>query len=208
MKYVQFGSGLVAPLNWLNFDSSPTLRIQKSIFGSIIKSKLNVVFPENVHYGDIVKGLPIEDSSVDGMYSSHVLEHLSLYEFRIALGNCYRLLKPGGRFRNVVPDLEKEVRVYIENLESKSNYASHVFMKNTLLGVEKRTYGIRSMISNSYGGGKHLWMWDFFSLKYELEMAGFTNVRKCFCKDSGDLYFDCIEDEIMFNCGFGIECFK
>ncbi len=208
MKYVQFGCGLVAPQNWINFDSSPTLRIQKSVFGPIVKKKLNVVFPENVNYGDIVKGLPIEDSSVDGIYSSHVLEHLSLQEFRIALRNCYLLLKPGGRFRNVVPDLEKEVRAYIENLDSNASFASYSFMKSTLLGVERRSKGFISMIVDAYGGGKHMWMWDFYSLKYELEIAGFTNVRRCRCKDSGDKYFDEVENDIMFDCGFGVECFK
>ena len=41
--YVQYGCGLSAPKEWINFDVSPTLRIQKTpILGSILKSKLNV----------------------------------------------------------------------------------------------------------------------------------------------------------------------
>ncbi|MCB0428967.1 MAG: hypothetical protein KDD54_02555 [Flavobacteriales bacterium] len=72
--YVQYGCGLSAPEKWLNFDASPTLRIQKiPVLGQILRKKLNVVFPDNVIYGDIVKGLPIEVDSCEGVYCSHVV---------------------------------------------------------------------------------------------------------------------------------------
>ena len=55
-KYVQYGCVLSAPINWLNFDASPTLRIQKiPIIGGLLKNRLNVIFPENVIFGDIIK---------------------------------------------------------------------------------------------------------------------------------------------------------
>ena len=86
--YVQYGCGLSAPKEWTNFDVSPTLRIQKTpLLGTILKSKLNTTFPSNVLYGDIIKGLPIDENSCDGLYCSHTLEHLSLQDFRKALIN-------------------------------------------------------------------------------------------------------------------------
>src|SRR6478609_9406318 len=92
--YVQYGCGLSAPKEWKNFDGSPTLRIQKiPIIGSVLKSKLNVTFPSNVLYGDIVKGLPVNANSCDGIYCSHILEHLSLQDFRQALKNSFEILK-------------------------------------------------------------------------------------------------------------------
>lgn len=95
-KYVQYGCGHSAPKEWVNFDVSPTLRIQKTpIIGLLVKKKLNTTFPSNVLYGDIIKGLPIEDNTCDGLYCSHTLEHLALDEFRIALKNSYRILKKG-----------------------------------------------------------------------------------------------------------------
>lgn len=64
--YVQYGRGLSAPIEWKNFDVSPTLRIQKApLIGGLLKGRLNVVFPSNVLYGDIIKGLPIQDNSCD-----------------------------------------------------------------------------------------------------------------------------------------------
>ncbi len=98
--YMQYGCGHSAPKNWLNFDASPTLRIQKiTSISKIFKSKLNTIFPENVRYGDIVKGLPLDSDSCDGIYCSHILEHLSLHDFRIALKNTFKILKVGGIFR-------------------------------------------------------------------------------------------------------------
>ena len=82
--YIQYGCGLSAPENWVNFDSSPTLRLQKiPLIGGIATRKVR--FPDNIKYGDIVKGLPnIPYNSCDGVYCSHVLEHLSLEDMRIA----------------------------------------------------------------------------------------------------------------------------
>ena len=95
--YIQYGCGLSAPENWKNFDSSPTLRLQKvPLLGKLVNK---TPFPSKVIYGDIVKGLPgIKDNSCDGVYCSHVLEHLSLEDFRIALRNTLNILKPGGYF--------------------------------------------------------------------------------------------------------------
>ena len=54
-NYVQYGCGDEAPKEWKNFDVSPTLRIQQTpIIGRLFRSKLNLVFPDNVYYGDIL----------------------------------------------------------------------------------------------------------------------------------------------------------
>jgi hypothetical protein len=59
-RYIQYGCGLSAPIEWENYDASPTLWIQKNPFvRKILKSKLNAIFPENVLFGVIIKGLPI-----------------------------------------------------------------------------------------------------------------------------------------------------
>src|SRR4028118_1140902 len=95
--YVQYGCGLWAPKEWINYDVSPTLRIQKIPFiGRLVKRQLNARFPTNVFYGDIVTGLPLRPNSCDGLYCSHTLEHLTLQDFRIALKNSHKILKRGG----------------------------------------------------------------------------------------------------------------
>ena len=58
--YVQYGCGLSCPAGWLNFDASPTLRLQRlPAIGRLFVN--SVRFPDRVHYGDIRKGLPIAD---------------------------------------------------------------------------------------------------------------------------------------------------
>jgi predicted SAM-dependent methyltransferase len=65
------------------------------ILGTLFKRRLNTILPKNVLYGDIVKELPINDDSCDGLYCSHTLEHISLNDFRKALKNSFKILKKG-----------------------------------------------------------------------------------------------------------------
>ena len=207
--YVQYGCGLSAPKNWVNFDVSPTLRLQKLPFvGQVLKPMLNVQFPKNVKYGDIIKGLPLKDNSVDGIYCSHTLEHLALDDLRIALKNTLEVMKNGAIFRMVLPDLQFYVNQYVESMNSGNSAASHDFLFNTMLGIKSRPKGIRELLSSSFGNSHHLWMWDYPSLSIELTELGFKEIRRCNYGDSRDKMFNFVEDEGRFiNC-LGIECMK
>ena len=48
----------------------------------------------------------------DGVFTEHVIEHLSYSEALRAFGECLRTLKPGGWLRVSVPDLGKYVEFY------------------------------------------------------------------------------------------------
>ena len=208
-KYIQYGCGLSSPNQWINFDSSPTLRIQKTpIIGKLFKSIMSVKFPRNILYGDILKGLPVANNSCDGIYCSHVLEHLSLDDFQLALKNTYKLLKKGGIFRLVVPDLEIEARNYVDRLNRKDSMASISFMENTLLGKKSRQKNLKAFITSFYGNSSHLWMWDYLSLSKELEEIGFLKIRACKFNDSEDKLFNLVEDSSRFINSVAIECRK
>jgi predicted SAM-dependent methyltransferase len=66
---------------------------------------------------DLSRGIPLADNSSDVVYHSHVLEHIRRADVAGFLRECYRVLKPGGTLRVVVPDLERICRAYIEKLE-------------------------------------------------------------------------------------------
>jgi ubiquinone/menaquinone biosynthesis C-methylase UbiE len=207
--YVQYGCGLSAPKEWVNFDVSPTLRIQKTpVIGTLLKSRLNTTFPSNVLYGDITKGLPIKENSCDGLYCSHTLEHLALNDFRKALANSYLVLKKGGIFRCVVPDIEYIVRQYIAGLDKGEKSASISFIEGTLMGVEERPKGMKAFLSSFLGNSHHLWMWDKYSLSEELQKAGFKEIRSCKFNDSEDTMFKHVEDANRFENAVAIECKK
>ena len=102
--FVQYGCGFSNPKEWINYDNSPSILVQRiPVFGSLIKKILRTSFPDNIKYGDIIKGLPVQPDSCDAVYCSHTLEHLSLENCRKAIKNTRKILKEGGVFRCVVP---------------------------------------------------------------------------------------------------------
>jgi SAM-dependent methyltransferase len=206
MLKVQYGCGLSAPKEWVNYDSSPSLRLQRiPLLGQFIPSGAFGRFPSNVKYGDIVRGLPIDDSTVDYLYCSHVLEHLSLSEFRVALQNSYRILRNGGVFRLVLPDLERLCRDY---LESASADSAIKFMETTSLGVESRSKGVMQILRSALGNSTHLWMWDFRSIQSELFNTGFREIRRAQFADSSVDAFRDIEEVSRWLNQLGIECIR
>ncbi|MDD1753945.1 MAG: methyltransferase domain-containing protein, partial [Methanotrichaceae archaeon] len=62
-------------------------------------------------------GIPFPDNHFDVVYHSHLLEHLSKTDAPAFIEECYRVLKPDGVIRMAVPDLERIVRTYLEQLE-------------------------------------------------------------------------------------------
>jgi len=70
---------------------------------------------------NVIEGLPCDSSSLDAVYHSHVLEHLKTEQAKSLLQECYRVLKPGGVLRIVVPDLERIAALYLEMHEKAWN---------------------------------------------------------------------------------------
>lgn len=61
---------------------------------------------------------PYPDNHFDAAYSSHVLEHFTPAQARHLISEAFRVLKPGGVLRTVVPDLEATCREYLRILDS------------------------------------------------------------------------------------------
>ena len=66
---------------------------------------------------DLNQGIPFAEGLFDVVYCSHLLEHFPKDKAGGFLKECYRVLKPGGILRVVVPDLEQIARDYIKALE-------------------------------------------------------------------------------------------
>ena len=65
-----------------------------------------------LRYLDLTRPLPFADGSVEAIFSSHVFEHLFRGEVASLIAECFRVLKPGGIIRVVVPDLERVVALF------------------------------------------------------------------------------------------------
>ncbi len=93
-RLLNIGCGSHFHVDWINLD--------------LISDNLNVI-PH-----DVTCGLPFADGHFDSVYHSHVLEHLHCDDGFKLLNECFRVLKPGGVARIVVPDLERIAKLYLE----------------------------------------------------------------------------------------------
>ena len=204
--YIQYGCGLSCPDNWVNFDSSPTLLMQKiPLIGRFIRRKGLEPFPRGIRYASVVKGLPLAEGQCKGVYCSHVLEHLSIVDFRAAIKETYRCLGSGGTFRLVLPDLQRYVREYTE---SESETPSVDFITATALGVERRRRGLNAILYALFAGSNHLSMWDEKTMTHELKEVGFQEIRRASIGDSRDPRFAEVEAPNRWELHLGMECVK
>lgn len=202
---IHFGCGVCAPDSWTNFDSSATLRLQRvPVIGRFLRPT-GILFPRNIRVGDIVKGLPVAPESCRVAYCSHVLEHLTYAEVKIALRNVYRYLERGGTFRMVLPDLETMISDYLSGPPASRG---EQFVRALLMeGVESKPSfrtALHSVLSNAY----HHSHWDFDGLRQQILDAGFVDVRRASFGDSSDPSFRDVEEERRWHAALGIEARK
>jgi predicted SAM-dependent methyltransferase len=143
------------------------------------------------------------------VYASHVLEHLSRQDIEKALTETRRILKPGGIFRLVVPDLELAAREYIRSVEAGSAKSADEFVgDNTMLGRRTKSRNLLGILYEALNTSAHLWMWDYISLSNLLARHGFTNIRRAVFNDCDDKAFLAVEDVSRFQRAVAIEARK
>ncbi|MDA1000121.1 MAG: methyltransferase domain-containing protein, partial [bacterium] len=86
VRKLQIGAGHAALDDWLNTDFSPK--------------------DSRFVYLDACRRFPFPDDSFDYIFCEHLIEHLSFPEARYMMGECFRVLKPGGKIRVSTPDLD------------------------------------------------------------------------------------------------------
>ena len=205
-SHIYYGASTSAVPGWLNFDASLTVRVQNlPVVGRrLARLKGNAFeFPVYLKYGDIIKGLPVPDTSADGVYASHVLEHLSLEDMRAALRNTLRILKPGGVFRLIVPDLRERAKRYVARVEADPDDAEAApwFVADIEMGEAGSLSGLPRRLRGAMSFARHHWMWDYPSMKRELEAAGFVQVRPSKFGDAEDPKFAEVEQKDRYFTG-------
>jgi len=68
---------------------------------------------------DLSQPLPFKDESIDKIYASHVIEHLSRAEWQKAKQDWARVLKKGGKLEILCPDLEYCMLNFLRNYHGK-----------------------------------------------------------------------------------------
>ena len=209
IKKLHIGCGMNAPLDFDNYDASPTLRFERIPILGNIYTKNQTRFPKNAMYGNISNGIRGLYDSYDACYCSHVLEHLSKSEFDVAIINIYKYLKPGGVFRLVMPDLNVYVATYLENYINGNINSSIDFMNQTLLGVQEfRDRNLFTLIKNGLSNSRHNWLWDDITTREALSNVGFINISRKDFGDSSTDFFASVEKESSFHNAFCLESTK
>lgn len=103
---------------------------------------------------DLRQPLPFAPGSFAAVYSSHVLEHLTPGEARTVLAEMFRVTRPGGIVRIVVPDLEGIARQYLATLDEVDATGSvEAHWKHRWMIVEL----IDQMVRTTSGGTMGRW---------------------------------------------------
>ena len=67
---------------------------------------------------DVTVPLPFADRQFEAVYHAHLLEHLPRDRVSPFLSECFRVLKPSGVLRVVVPNLEQIARLYLQSVDA------------------------------------------------------------------------------------------
>lgn len=104
---------------------------------------------------------PIEDESFDGIFGRYCLEHLSWHDIEKAIGEIYRILKPGGKGVFFVPNTLEQCKVAVRDGINK--------------GTVEMLFGSQEFIPRHLGSHKMGFSDDY--AKELFKKAGFKMVK-------------------------------
>ena len=118
---------------------------------------------------DLTKKIPMKDNSVREIYHSHLLEHLNFKQILYFLGECKRILVPGGVMKICIPNSREYINSYIgSRIFKKDNEMYENAITNTGSYIDQVNY-------IAYMDGLHKYMFDEDNILNILEMTGFTS---------------------------------
>ncbi|KAF3889675.1 MULTISPECIES: class I SAM-dependent methyltransferase [Nostocales] len=181
---LNLGCGQTRPLGWINTDSSLNSLFQKYpiIQHLMIKIHKSIKYStSNVIFMDLRYAWKFKDCSVDVVYASHVFEHLTLKTSQLFMNEAFRVLRPNGILRIVVPDLYQLAKNYVSRYEQGDEIASQEFLEFINLhkeGTYSKNRNIFVKILNflqSYPH-QHKYMYDALSIKHFMSANGFVDI--------------------------------
>jgi SAM-dependent methyltransferase len=131
---------------------------------------------------NIREGLSIESGSIDYAVGVHSLQELAFPELLPALAELYRVLRPGGTLRLVVPDLDAGIRAYTERDDA------HFLVPPD----QVRSRGGR-FIAHILRGGDARSLFTFDFAEELLLDAGFVDVTRCQSGETASRFEEIVE---------------
>lgn len=184
IKGLNLGCGFDNPENWIGLEGGASLwLIRKSPKFLLRRSYKDFNMSESmefdeyvdkvkavkyIHY-DIRKGLPFRDNSVPHIFSSHFLEHLTRKEAISLIEECYRVIRPGGIIRIVVPSLDE--------LVADISRAVEEYSKGDIRSIQDYVTRKRTGFVDNFS--THKWMYNYAELEMLLKDKGFKDITEC-----------------------------
>jgi predicted SAM-dependent methyltransferase len=191
---LHLGCGLNVVEGWVNIDGSwnarlakyPRLRRALAAARVVPRESAKVEWRGDLRIFDVRDPLPFGAGSCEAIYASHLLEHLFLEDAQKLLRECFRVLRPGGALRLVVPDLRAIVReyngerVFYNSDEFGAMPAADRMNRRLLFRGQSPPRG--NVLMRVYAALKdfqtHKWMYDAESLVTHVRDAGFDDVAE------------------------------
>lgn len=116
----------------------------------------------------VTNSLPFPDNRFEGIYTEHCLEHIPFEACEKNIKEFYRVLKPGGTLRIIVPDGEIYVDIY--NRQKQGEKILMPYQESYISGMHR--------INGIFRNHGHLFIYDFETFRVLLERNGFKNIKK------------------------------
>jgi ubiquinone/menaquinone biosynthesis C-methylase UbiE len=140
---------------------------------------------------DIRRPLRFADNSVEGIFSEHVLEHVSLLDGVFFLRECFRVLQPAGAMRLVCPTVDRLQEFAWHPGRAEENELERVYLEQSVLPLYQpevallrslnitpsiRDIGVAFMFDSLMKKHEHVFLWSENMLSRVLRQLGFLVV--------------------------------
>lgn len=171
VRKLQLGAGPTVLPGWLSTDVAPA--------------------SFRILYLDATRPFPLDDDTIDYIYSEHMIEHVSWHEGLRMLRECRRVLRPGGAIRVATPDLGVLVDLYNHpDKPVNDRYVAWITERSLPgLGARKTSF----VVNNAFHAWGHQFLYDGELMELALREAGFTDVQRCSFGVSSDAHLEGIE---------------
>jgi predicted SAM-dependent methyltransferase len=125
---------------------------------------------------DLLHGQIYLDASFAFVFSEHMIEHVTERQGLHVMREAHRVLRPGGVFRVVTPDLQKVITVYEDDNADVSLAEYLRFLDETLPGDPHPRAA--QMLNTSMRAWGHRFIYDEEDLTAKLLEVGFSSVAR------------------------------
>jgi predicted SAM-dependent methyltransferase len=181
----------------------PVVRLHLGCGQNHLKGWLNsdmFALNRSILFLDVTKSFGLAGNSVDFAYCEHMIEHLHYDDARKMVAETYRVLKPGGVFRIVTPELRFLIDLYLRPSDSlHQKYIDYSSDQNCRYAPAKRAIFVVNNFVRDWG---HRFIYDEETLIELLSNAGFGKPKR-FSLNQSDYQDLCgLENEMRMPPGF------